>query len=66
MALISITGVLIALRYDFLSQTPETRRLLLLLLVILGGAILALATTFIVSGFNLVDKLPQRFPAAKS
>jgi glycosyltransferase 2 family protein len=62
MALISITGVLIGLRYDFLAKTPETRRLLMGLLVILGGAVLALMTTFVVSGFNLLHKLPHRFP----
>jgi uncharacterized protein (TIRG00374 family) len=61
-ALISITGVLIGLRYDFLSKTPETRRLLMGLLIILGGAVLGLITTFVVSGFNLLHKLPQRFP----
>jgi glycosyltransferase 2 family protein len=61
-ALISITGVLIGLRYDFLSKTPETKQLLLGLLLILGGAVLALITTFIVSGFNLLHKLPHRFP----
>ena len=61
-ALISITGVLIGLRYDFLSKTPETRQLLFGLLVILGSAVLALLTSFIVSGFNLLHSLPQKIP----
>lgn len=61
-ALISITGVLIALRYDFLSRTPETRQLLFGLLIILGGAVLALVTSFIISGFNLLHSLPQKIP----
>src|SRR5437773_10953837 len=34
-ALVAITATLIALRYDFLSQKPETRNLLWLLLVLL-------------------------------
>ena len=61
-ALISITGVLIALRYNFLAQTPETRRLLFGLLAILGSAVLALLTSFIVSGFNLLHSLPEKIP----
>ncbi len=61
-ALISITGVLIALRYDFLAKTPETRRLLFGLLAILGSAVLALLTSFIISGFNLLHSLPQKIP----
>ncbi len=61
-ALICITGTLIGLRYDFLAQTPETRNLLWALLAILGGAIASLVATFVISGFNLVDRLPQRFP----
>lgn len=61
-ALISITGVLIFLRYHWLAQLPETRRLLYVLLVVLGSSILALVTSFVVSGFNLFDWLPQRMP----
>ncbi len=61
-ALISITGVLIGLRYDFLSQTPETRRLLWTLLLILGSAVLALLTSFVITGFHLLQFLPHQFP----
>ena len=61
-ALISITGALIALRYQWLTQLPETRNLVLLLLAILGSAVLMLLTSFAVSGFHLAHKLPQRFP----
>ncbi len=61
-ALIGITAVLIGVRYDFLSKTPETRQLLLGLLVILGSAVVGLVTTFIISGFHLVHKLPHKFP----
>ena len=61
-ALISLTGVLIFLRYDWLAQTPETKRLLWFLMLILGSSVLALVTSFVISGFNLLDRLPQRIP----
>jgi len=61
-AIISITGVLIGLRFDFLAQTKETRGLLWILLGVLGSALLALLTTFLVSGFNLLHRLPVKFP----
>jgi uncharacterized protein (TIRG00374 family) len=62
-ALITITGTLIALRYDWLTQLPETRRLVWILLAVLGSAVLMLLTSFIVSGLNLAHRLPQRVPA---
>lgn len=61
-ALISITGVLIFLRYHWLAQTPETKRLLWFLIAVLGSSVLALVTSFVISGFNLLDRLPHRFP----
>lgn len=61
-ALIMITGALIAMRYDFLSKTRDTKQLLFGLLIILGSAVLALLSTFIISGFGLVHRLPHRFP----
>jgi uncharacterized protein (TIRG00374 family) len=61
-ALISITGALIALRYDWLTQTAETRWLVRLLLMVLGSAVLMLLTSFVLSGFNLAHRLPARFP----
>jgi uncharacterized protein (TIRG00374 family) len=61
-ALITITGTLIALRFRWLSQTPETKHLLWVLLIVLGSSVLALITSFVVSGFNLVHALPHRFP----
>lgn len=61
--LISITGILIAIRYDWLTQIEETRHLVWLLVAILGGAVLMLLTSFVVSGFNLAHSLPARFPA---
>ena len=61
-ALVAITGTLIGLRYDFLSQTPETRQLLWVLLVVLGVSIVGLLTTFVITGFRLFHSLPLRFP----
>ena len=61
-ALISITGALVALRYRWLSQTPETRNLVWVLLLVLGSAVLMLLTSFAISGWHLAHKLPHRFP----
>src|SRR5882724_1915830 len=61
-ALVAITVTLVSLRFDILSQSPETRRLLWILLFLLGTSITALLTSFIISGFNLFHWLPQRFP----
>lgn len=65
-ALVAITATLIGLRYDFLSQKPETRNLLWLLLIILGASVAFLLSTFIVSGFHLLHSLPTRFPGRDS
>jgi glycosyltransferase 2 family protein len=61
-ALVFITGTLISLRYNFLAQTTETRRLLWILLVLLTASIAVLVSTFIISGFNLFHRLPEKFP----
>jgi uncharacterized protein (TIRG00374 family) len=61
-ALISLTGTLIALRYGWLTQLAETKNLVWLLMAILASAILMLVTSFVVSGFHLAHKLPARFP----
>lgn len=61
-ALITITGTLILLRYHWLAQRPDTARLVWILLVVLGGSVLALLTSFVISGFNLPHRLPPHFP----
>lgn len=61
-ALIVITGVLIFLRYDWLTSTPATSPYVWLVLVVFGASVVFVTTTFLVSGFNLLDKLPNRFP----
>jgi hypothetical protein len=60
--LISITGALIVLRYDWLTTTPETKHLVWVLLIVLGSAVLVLVTSFVITGFKLLDKLPAHFP----
>ena len=61
-ALVAISATLIALRYDFLSQKPETRNLLWLLLLLLSVSIAFLVATFVISGFKLFHFLPAHFP----
>jgi uncharacterized protein (TIRG00374 family) len=61
-ALVTITGVLVLLRYQWLAQKPETRGYLYFLLITLGISIASLASTFIISGFNLFHYLPAKFP----
>ncbi len=61
-ALVTITVVLTSMRFSWLSQTVETQRYLWFLLIALGASVLGLVTSFIISGFNLVHKLPARFP----
>src|SRR3954452_9541629 len=55
-ALIVITGVLIFLRYRWLTSTPATSPYVWLVLGVFGASVLFVATTFLVSGFNLLHK----------
>ncbi len=61
-ALIIITGVLIFLRYRWLTSTTATSPYVWVVLAVFGASVLFVTTTFIVSGFNLLHKLPQRIP----
>jgi glycosyltransferase 2 family protein len=61
-ALVALTATLIALRYDFLAQKPETRNLLWLLLILLSASVAFLAATFVISGFKLFHYFPAHFP----
>ena len=61
-ALVAITATLISVRYNFLSQKPETRNLLWILLILLGFSVVFLLSTFVISGFNLLHSLPAKFP----
>lgn len=60
--LILIAGVVIALRYRWLTQTPVAATLLYTLLALFAGAIGFIAVSFAVTGFGLVHKLPERMP----
>jgi uncharacterized protein (TIRG00374 family) len=71
-ALIIITGVLIFLRYGWLTRTTDAqldsnpfhnpRFYVWVVLAVFGSSVLFVATTFVVSGLNLLHKLPHRFP----
>ena len=71
-ALIVITGVLIFLRYGWLTRETGTRLddnpfhnpkfYVFVVLIVFGSSVLFVASTFIISGFNLVRHLPHRFP----
>ena len=61
-ALVFLTGTLVLLRFHWLAQTPETRRLLWILLLLLSSSIAGLLTSFVISGFNLFHLLPHKFP----
>jgi len=61
-ALIIITGVLIFLRYRWLTSTPATSPYVWLVLAVFGASVLFVTTTFIVSCFNLLHILPDRIP----
>jgi hypothetical protein len=71
-ALIIITGVLIFLRYSWLTQETAAqldrnplhnpRFYVWVVLAVFGSSVLFVTTTFVVSGFNLLHKLPHRFP----
>jgi len=61
-ALVAVTAALIALRYDFLAQKPETRNLLWLLLILLSASVAFLVATFVISGFKLFHYFPAHFP----
>jgi uncharacterized protein (TIRG00374 family) len=61
-ALIIITGVLIFLRYNWLTSTKATSPYVWLVLLVFGASVVFVTTTFLISGFNLLHKLPHRIP----
>ncbi|MEY2547558.1 MAG: glycosyltransferase 2 family protein [Verrucomicrobiota bacterium] len=61
-ALIVITAVLVFLRYRWLTSTPATSPYVWVLLAVFGSSVLFVGTTFVISGFGLMHKLPHRFP----
>ena len=71
-ALIMITGVLIFMRYGWLTRETGTRLddnllhnptfYVHIVLALFGSSVLMVVTTFVISGFNLLHSLPHRFP----
>src|SRR5256884_542801 len=71
-ALIIITGVLIFLRYSWLTRETAAqldsnalhnpRFYVWVVLAVFGSSVLFVGSTFIVSGFDLLHKLPHKFP----
>jgi uncharacterized protein (TIRG00374 family) len=71
-ALITITGILIFLRYGWLTRETDAqldsnplhnpRFYVWVVLAVFGASVLFVGTTFVVSGFSLLHKLPHRFP----
>jgi hypothetical protein len=61
-ALIMLGGVMIGWQWEWLTSTPETRKLVLSGLIVLGVATAAVGFAAILSGFGLVHRLPPRFP----
>jgi uncharacterized protein (TIRG00374 family) len=63
MAALVLTALLTTiLRWQWLQQTPQATVLLWVLLSMVIGFVLITAGSFAVTGFKLVDRLPERFP----
>ena len=60
--LILTAGVVIAFRYQWLTQTPVTTTLLYTLLAIFAGSLAFIVISFAVTSLGLVHKLPERMP----
>jgi uncharacterized protein (TIRG00374 family) len=61
-ALIALAAALIAMKWSWLMSDPETAHWTEVALLVLGGSLLFLITSFAITGFHLVHKLPARFP----
>lgn len=61
-ALMTIAVALVALRYDWLTQTKVTSGLLYSLLLFLGFSLGSVAFSFVVAGMGWLDRLPARLP----
>ncbi len=59
---ILIGGVIFALRYQWLTQTPVATGLLYSLLVLFAGSLGFIVVSFAVTGFGLAHKLPAKMP----
>jgi hypothetical protein len=62
LALILITGLIVIIRYQWLSSTAITRNLTWTLLAIMGAGFGGIAFSFCITSFNLAHRLPERMP----
>jgi uncharacterized protein (TIRG00374 family) len=62
LALIMISSVIVALRYNWLRTNPDSRHLTWVLLLILVSSLAAITFSFMISGFGLAHKLPKKMP----
>src|SRR5687768_3274301 len=61
-ALVVLAGVLIALKWSWLTSDPETAEWVWIVLAVLAGSFLFLAASLLLSSRDLVYRLPARFP----
>lgn len=62
LALIAISAVIIALRYEWFTQNPLTAKLLWILMFLLAGGLGSVVASLFVTGFKLQHKLPAKLP----
>jgi glycosyltransferase 2 family protein len=62
LALIVFAGVLIGMKWRWLTASPDTLHWVWLALAILGASLLFLAVSFVITGFGLVHRLPTTMP----
>ncbi|HEX4083699.1 MAG TPA: lysylphosphatidylglycerol synthase transmembrane domain-containing protein [Chthoniobacteraceae bacterium] len=60
--LIIISSVIVSLNYHWLSSTPQSRHLTWVLMAILASGLGGITLSFLISGFKLAHKLPEKMP----
>jgi len=62
LGLIIVTGVIMVLRYQWLSSNEVTRNLTWTLFAIMGASLGGMIFSFLITGFDLANKLPAKMP----
>jgi hypothetical protein len=62
LGLMLIASVMLLWRYDFLRQTETTRQLTWSLIAIVIASFVGIGFSFLITGFRLAHKLPQKMP----
>lgn len=62
MALIMISGVIVAIQYNWLRTSPVARHLTWVLVLVLASGLGGIVFSFVITGFGLASKLPKRMP----